>query len=196
MAKSDKTKTSQSQENGIASGLAIASGVAAAPGEGKETFIPALTTPATPLDVSGSGTPLNGANGGANGANANGTPGRGLARAAGTRGVDDSFGTQHRCPSSILCYKQGRITIPPAIVLAANGFYAVPESASASITPTSTSSTGQKPQRVRGRAEEAACAVCGSELENGGMVDGRRSGLSGGAGGREKDGVRRFRLVG
>ncbi|KAF8183225.1 hypothetical protein K438DRAFT_2020662 [Mycena galopus ATCC 62051] len=146
-AKSDKNKTSQSQENGIASELAIASGVAAALGDGKETFIPALTTPAMPLDVSGSGTPLNGANGGADGANANGTSPDAVSRAlleCAVRTTEPDGTLLYREFSvsvSQLCYKQGRITIPPAIVFAANGFYAAPETASTTSTSTSTSST-------------------------------------------------------
>ncbi|KAF8183212.1 hypothetical protein K438DRAFT_1599940 [Mycena galopus ATCC 62051] len=229
-AKSGKTKT-QNQENGIASGLAIASGVAAAAGQGKETFIPALTTPATPLDVSGSGTPLNGASGGAN---ANGTTPDAVSRALLERAVrttEPDGALLYTVSVSQLCYKQGRITIPPAIVLAANGFYAAPESAfTTSTSTTSTSSTDKKKipvhpphwpavrtvtQSMRVLAKfyaggwrdvpegerwwEDAFAACederkrrlvpfvGSELENGGMVDARRSGLSGGL-----EGVRRM----
>jgi hypothetical protein len=128
---------------------------------------------------------------------------------------------------SQLCYKQGRISVPPALVLATNGFYAAPSSSATMLSPvvgqskvtytmaggrdvdpphwpavrTATASMrelaklyagGWREVPVGARWWENAFAACegerrerlvpfvGSEAENKGAVDGRRSGLSGG----------------
>ncbi|KAJ7351377.1 hypothetical protein DFH08DRAFT_957695 [Mycena albidolilacea] len=219
-------------ENGIASGLAIASGVAAAAGsatqgESGEALIPSLKTPATPLPASGVATPaINGINNENGSAQPDAVSRALLERAA--RATEDDGALLYTVTVSQLCYKQGRITVPPALVLASNGFYAAPPSSySAAAAP----SQGQSKTRYttaggRGAAPpywpavraatasmpalaklyaggwrgvpegerwwEEAFAACegerkerlvpfvGSEAENKGVVDGRRSGLSGG----------------
>ncbi|KAJ7744061.1 hypothetical protein DFH07DRAFT_925202 [Mycena maculata] len=92
------------------------------------TLIPTLKTPATPL-TNGAGTPANG--------NANGSPnenespeaiaGALLARAAAQDEEDGAL--LYTIVVSQLCFKHGRISVPPAVVLAANGFHASADNA-------------------------------------------------------------------
>ncbi|KAJ7174893.1 hypothetical protein C8R46DRAFT_1189510 [Mycena filopes] len=118
--------------------------------------IPTLKTPATPLTNTPfpPGTPSpngNGANG-ANGAGASGSADGGdvaralLARAVAREEREPDGALLYTVAVSQLCYKQGRITVPPALVLAANGFYAAPNASSSPPTsttfpPTSTSTS-------------------------------------------------------
>ncbi|KAJ6556211.1 hypothetical protein B0H19DRAFT_994471 [Mycena capillaripes] len=206
-----KSSTSTESQNHIANGLAIASGVASA--------IPTLKTPATPLaGMSGGQTPLNG---GANGENVNDPDSVSralLARAA--KATEPDGALLYTVAVSQLCYKQGRITVPPAVVLAANGFYAAPgttdkrvqdwngSSANTNTAPPHWPAVRTLTAPMRALAKfyaggwrdvpegqrfwEDAFAACeaelrarlvpfvGSERENEGLVDGRRSGLSGG----------------
>ncbi|KAJ7351358.1 hypothetical protein DFH08DRAFT_98818, partial [Mycena albidolilacea] len=135
--KSKKSATSKNStiENGIASGLAIASGVAAAAGsatqgESGEALIPSLKTPATPLPASGVATPaINGINNENGSAQPDAVSRALLERAA--RATEDDGALLYTVTVSQLCYKQGRITVPPALVLASNGFYAAPPSSAA-----------------------------------------------------------------
>ncbi|KAF8154335.1 hypothetical protein K438DRAFT_1987311 [Mycena galopus ATCC 62051] len=130
---------SKPKENGIASGLAMSRWLRARRRSSRRSRHPWL---ATPLDVSGSGTPLLDENGntdggnGANGCERKPSPGAVsralLERAVRTTEPNGAFSIlQPRC-------KQGRITIPSVIVLAANGFYAAPKSASTTSASTST----------------------------------------------------------
>ncbi|KAJ7846575.1 hypothetical protein B0H14DRAFT_3454266 [Mycena olivaceomarginata] len=219
--KSKKSATSKNStiENGIASGLAIASGVAAAAG-----------TPATPLPASGVATPAINGISGINNENGNPQPdavSRALLERA-ARATEEDGALLYTVTVSQLCYKQGRITVPPALVLASNGFYAAPPSSySAAAAPSQAQSkTRYTTAGGRGAAPpywpavraatasmpalaklyaggwravpegerwwEEAFAACegerrerlvpfvGSEAENRGVVDGRRSGLCGG----------------
>ncbi|KAJ7205858.1 hypothetical protein B0H12DRAFT_1160069 [Mycena haematopus] len=186
----------------------LQNGLPAATGE--EAFIPSLKTPATPL---GATTPL--VNGNGNGSSNGSDPGAVskalLEQAARTTEPDGAL--LYTVSVSQLCYKQGRITIPPAVVLASNGFYAAPStSASASTStdgarappphwPAVRAVTRSMPALAKfyaggwrdvpegGRwwedAFKACGAVVGSERENG--VGERRGGLSGGM-----EGVRRM----
>ncbi|KAJ7744216.1 hypothetical protein B0H14DRAFT_3514721 [Mycena olivaceomarginata] len=167
-------------------------------------------TPATPL---GAATPLAGNSDSANGINgSHATP---------------ELDAVSPIAVSQLCYKQGRISVPPALVLATNGFYAAPSSSSAMLTPvvgqskvTYTMAGGRDVDPPHWPAVRAATAsmrelarLCaggwrelpvgarwwenafaaregerrerlvpfvGSEAKNKGVVDGGRSGLSGG----------------
>ncbi|KAK7053531.1 peptidase A1 domain-containing protein [Favolaschia claudopus] len=119
-------------------------------------LVPTLKTPATPLlNGTGASTPAHLVNG--NGASShlpNGTAAREkelaeadaisralLARAA-ARTTEPDGALLYTVSVSQLCYKQGRITVPPAVVLASNGFYAGPSPPSSSLNSTSTS-TGE-----------------------------------------------------
>ncbi|KAF7360942.1 Peptidase A1 domain-containing protein [Mycena sanguinolenta] len=74
--------------------------------------IPTLKTPATPLEgMSGAETPVDGV------------------------GEEEDGALLYTIAVCQLCYKQGRITVPPAVVLASHGFYAAPSSSNASFTP-------------------------------------------------------------
>ncbi|KAJ7226426.1 hypothetical protein C8J57DRAFT_1535231 [Mycena rebaudengoi] len=228
-------KTKRAVENGIASGLAIANSVASAAdqtrGEESETMIPSLTTPTTPLaGMSGGTTPqiqienVNGSN------SAPDAVSRALLERA-AKGTEPDGAVLYTVSVSQLCYKQGRITVPPALILASNGFYASPDASTAVTTfnvngrsgdnksppafPPHWPAVREVTQSMRGMAKffaggwrdvpeggdggcgggrwwEEAFAACeverkarlvpfvGSEAENGGVVDARRSGLSGG----------------
>ncbi|KAJ7662711.1 hypothetical protein DFH06DRAFT_987340 [Mycena polygramma] len=136
-SRKQKSHPSQNEnEAHIASALALATGVASA--------IPSLKTPATPLGgMSGVDTPVSGVavgdnlnnNGGTHGMNGNGSANEPdavsralLKRAVGAVEADGAL--LYTVAVSQLCYKQGRITVPPAVVLASNGFYAAPSSSS------------------------------------------------------------------
>ncbi|KAJ6473439.1 hypothetical protein C8R47DRAFT_1076728 [Mycena vitilis] len=129
-----KSQSTDSSEAHIASALAAATGVASA--------IPSLKTPATPLGgMSGVDTPVSGVsganadamNGGTHGLNGNGSTSepdavsRALMKKA-VAAVEADGALLYTVAISQLCYKQGRITVPPAVVLASNGFYAAPSS--------------------------------------------------------------------
>ncbi|KAJ7849183.1 hypothetical protein B0H13DRAFT_68084 [Mycena leptocephala] len=121
-SKSKSTKA----ENGIADAIALANGVALASVHAQEgeTLIPSLKTPATPLGgMSGGQTPVGGDNLNGNGVSEPDKVSQALlARAA--RATEEDGAVLYTIAVSQLCYKQGRITVPPAVVLAANGFYA------------------------------------------------------------------------
>ncbi|KAJ6452628.1 hypothetical protein C8R45DRAFT_1040417 [Mycena sanguinolenta] len=101
----------------------------AADTQGKEAFIPSLKTPATPLGMT---TPL--ANGNGNGGSDPDAVSRALLEQA-ARTTEPDGALLYTVSVSQLCYKHGRITIPPAIVLAANGFYAAPDGSNSNFTP-------------------------------------------------------------
>ncbi|KAJ7912294.1 hypothetical protein B0H13DRAFT_2271645 [Mycena leptocephala] len=117
-------------ENHIADAIALANGVAlAVQGEGGETLILSLETPATPLGgMSGGQTPLdgrggNGASGGVDGnVNENGNADK-VSQVLLARAARATEAVLYTIAVSQLCYKQGRITVLPAVVLAANGFH-------------------------------------------------------------------------
>ncbi|KAF7337355.1 Peptidase A1 domain-containing protein [Mycena sanguinolenta] len=195
---------------------ALQNATAAATPQGKEAFIPSITTPATPL---GATTPL--VNGNGIGTSDPNAVSRALLEQA-ARTTEPDGALLYTVSVSQLCYKQGRITIPPAIVLAANGFYAAPDGSNSNfitgmrgVPPPHWSTVRAVTASMPGLAKfyaggwrdvpegerwwEDAFAACeeerrarlvpfvGSELENGGMVDARKSGLSGGL-----EGVRRI----
>ncbi|KAJ7886831.1 hypothetical protein B0H14DRAFT_3727843 [Mycena olivaceomarginata] len=56
-----------------------------------------------------------------------------LTRAAQT--TEEDGAVLYTIAVSQLCYKQGRISVPPALVLATNGFYAAPSSSAAMLSP-------------------------------------------------------------
>ncbi|KAJ7846601.1 hypothetical protein B0H14DRAFT_2357500 [Mycena olivaceomarginata] len=186
------------------------SGTSPASPQAHEALLPSLKTPATPL---GAATPLAGNSDSANGINgSHATP---------------ELDAVSPIAVSQLCYKQGRISVPPALVLATNGFYAAPSSSSAMLTPvvgqskvTYTMAGGRDVDPPHWPAVRAATAsmrelarlyaggwrelpvgarwwenafaaregerrerlvpFVGSEAKNKGVVDGGRSGLSGG----------------
>ncbi|KAJ7198409.1 hypothetical protein C8J57DRAFT_1545634 [Mycena rebaudengoi] len=141
-SKKSKSKPARQNQkggrNGIASGLAIANSVASAAdqtrGEESETMIPSLTTPTTPLaEMSGGTTPqiqienVNGSN------SAPDAVSRALLERA-AKGTEPDGAVLYTVSVSQLCYKQGRITVPPALILASNGFYASPDASTAVTT--------------------------------------------------------------
>jgi hypothetical protein len=87
--------------------------------------LPSLHTPSTPLesDVSGTTTPALGESGD------EGLKAVALARAQAT--IPEPDGATLNCVAvSVMCFKHGRITVPPAIVMAADGLVAPLSSAS------------------------------------------------------------------
>ncbi|KAJ7200276.1 hypothetical protein C8J57DRAFT_1103641 [Mycena rebaudengoi] len=89
-----------------------------------ETMIPSLTTPTTPPgrdewwdDAPNSNRKLSTA-----------------VTAHRTRGRKPDGAVLYSARLSQLCYKQGRITVPPALILASNGFYASPDASTAVTT--------------------------------------------------------------
>ncbi|KAJ7023262.1 hypothetical protein C8F04DRAFT_1401809 [Mycena alexandri] len=88
----------------------------------QERLIPSLKTPATPL-TNGGVTPLiNGVNGvTGTGAEPDAVSRALLARAK--QETEPDGAVLYTVAVSQLCYKHGRITVPPAVILAANGFY-------------------------------------------------------------------------
>ncbi|KAJ6482349.1 hypothetical protein DFH09DRAFT_409426 [Mycena vulgaris] len=87
-------------------------------------FIPSLKTPATPL-MSGATTPIPQNDNGGTGGDPSAVAQALLARAARDEREPDGA-VLYTIAVSQLCLKVGRITVPPAVVLAANGFYADP----------------------------------------------------------------------
>ncbi|KAJ7473163.1 hypothetical protein B0H11DRAFT_2037461 [Mycena galericulata] len=121
------------------------------------TLIPTLKTPATPL-ASGSTTPLLGPGTGFAGSASGDGDGEAVAHAQAllAREVAKAKTEEGELDGAMLytitveqfCFKLGRITVPPAVVLAANGFFAPPASSTTppSIpSPSPSSSTSTKP---------------------------------------------------
>ncbi|KAJ7846595.1 hypothetical protein B0H14DRAFT_2510622 [Mycena olivaceomarginata] len=221
--KSSPSQYSKSPENGRAGGAAVEAAQA------HEALLPSLKTPATPL---GAATPFAENSDSAIGINGSHATSEldAVSRALLTRAAqttEEDGAVLYTIAVSQLCYKQGRISVPPALVLATNGFYAAPSSSAAMLSPvvgqskvtytmaggrdvdpphwpavrTATASMrelaklyagGWREVPVGARWWENAFAACegerrerlvpfvGSEAENKGAVDGRRSGLSGG----------------
>ncbi|KAJ6596258.1 hypothetical protein DFH09DRAFT_1134507 [Mycena vulgaris] len=109
-------------------------------------FIPSLKTPVTPL-VSGATTPVPQNGSGGTGGDPSAVAQALLARAARDEREPDGA-VLYTIAVSQLCLKVGRITVPPAVVLAANGFYADPAGYSSppntSSTPSSSSTESSK----------------------------------------------------
>ncbi|KAK7001719.1 peptidase A1 domain-containing protein [Favolaschia claudopus] len=117
-------------------------------------LVPTLKTPATPLlngNGTGASTPaappphlVNGNSASKELAEADAISRALLARAA-ARTTEPDGALLYTVSVSQLCYKQGRITVPPAVVLASNGFYAgssPPSPSSLNSTSTSTGESG------------------------------------------------------
>ncbi|KAJ7118157.1 hypothetical protein C8R44DRAFT_625852 [Mycena epipterygia] len=88
--------------------------------------IPTLATPGTPLTNGGGSTPL--LNGNGNGRADPDTVSRALLARAAADPREEDGALLYTIVVSQLCFKQGRITVPPAVVLACNGFYSGPTS--------------------------------------------------------------------
>ncbi|KAJ7135210.1 hypothetical protein C8R43DRAFT_1021381 [Mycena crocata] len=112
-----------------------------------QTLLPSLKTPATPL-ASGVSTPLPNTTsahaGDVNGSAEPDTVARALMARATQREEEDGA-TLYTVVVSQLCFKHGRITVPPAVVLATNGFYASPEVTETVRMPLNGSATGTAP---------------------------------------------------
>ncbi|KAJ7816394.1 hypothetical protein B0H13DRAFT_432502 [Mycena leptocephala] len=148
--KSKSTTKGEKSENGIADAIALANGVALASVHAQEgeTLIPSLKTPATPLGgMSGGQTPLGGDNVNGNGNEPDKVSQALLAQAA--RATEEDGAVLYTIAVSQLCYKQGRITVPPAVVLAANGFHAASASPPPKNSPSPPSRTRAQPTHPR-----------------------------------------------
>ncbi|KAJ7072049.1 hypothetical protein C8F01DRAFT_973629 [Mycena amicta] len=99
----------------------------------QESFIPNVTAPATPL--TGDVTPALNGNAARQGqcAEPDAVSRALLARAA--QQTEPDGGLLYTVSVSQLCFKVGRITVPPAIILATNGWYASPDGAAANGPP-------------------------------------------------------------
>ncbi|KAJ7747132.1 hypothetical protein DFH07DRAFT_889281 [Mycena maculata] len=120
---------------------AIKSALKSAAETATATVIPSITVPATPL-TNGAGTPLVGS--GADTELAPNAVAQALLAREAARTTEADGAMLYTVTVEQFCFKQGRITVPPAVVLAANGFHAAP-SASASEPPSSTGARTAKP---------------------------------------------------
>ncbi|KAF7315683.1 Peptidase A1 domain-containing protein [Mycena indigotica] len=96
----------------------------------EESFVPNITAPATPLTGEVTPAALKQLK---QGAEPDAVSRALLARAAQQKESDGSL--LYTVSVSQLCYKVGRITVPPAVILATNGWYAAPDGATANGPP-------------------------------------------------------------
>ncbi|KAJ7199980.1 hypothetical protein GGX14DRAFT_699718 [Mycena pura] len=115
-------------------------GAGEAPRADSERLLPVLTTPATPLTNGGSTPAVLVWDAPDQGAQSEAVSRALLARAA-QQTTEPDGALLYTVSVSQLCFKQGRITVPPAVVLAANGFYAAPAAATPPPLPPSQSPT-------------------------------------------------------
>ncbi|KAJ7351314.1 hypothetical protein DFH08DRAFT_806040 [Mycena albidolilacea] len=135
--KSSTSQYSKSLENGRAGGAGTANSDAVEAAQAHEALLPSLKTPAPPI---GAATPLVRNSDSANGINgSHATPELdAVSRALLTRvaqTTEEDGAVLYTIAVSQLCYIQGRISVPPALVLATNGFYAAPSSSFAILSP-------------------------------------------------------------
>ncbi|KAJ7768942.1 hypothetical protein B0H16DRAFT_273697 [Mycena metata] len=110
----------------------------------QEQLIPSLKTPATPLTDGGITPLINGVNG-VNGTSAEPDAVSRALLARAKQEMEPDGAVLYTVAVSQLCYKHGRITVPPAVILAANGFYSGPApSPSSTSTSTSTSTSANR----------------------------------------------------